>query len=597
MVRTNLLQAFISTLPYHDNEYHSINRMTTPLLMVASTRNNRSSRSKPKSSSHCRIRQQQLKLQPKQRAKTVPLSEAKTMGEAIQLAQSISDHLTIVEKFVWLPTDDKLKPHLRTQLIHNEKRKRWGSQLLEGIGQAALSSWEENPMKLKHALMTMEGGEGKIWFDTRLVRAIKSVALPMQDGDNKEDIVNNDREMVWIADALKGLHVLSGCIKPTAPSKSQDMQLWIDMLSSISMLVQSSDRLSGRISLKDAVEVRFAIRGLVTRLQIANMDLSSLLSNMDDISITETLIDFTIPNLNARTSNLPFDIFPHVLPWQMSSLNDCNYFGYPTQELLPSLLESIPFNFDTLTTRNGESVIERRGTAWLAEEGIGALAYSGKLMRPDKVGGVVRDIMRDIEQWCWCLENGQHEQSLQTGTTSLTFKWSEDTTNLAYEGLGQFLEQEYQHHEHPPTFFDCALCNHYPDGESACKFHTDPEHGSLWHRTTAVVSCGTSRIFAFRPIPGMSTWSEYLTDQSPITKDGNNMAAAIQLFPGDLALMTGSCNDKFHHAVYSSPFDKVGNSRVSLVLKRALDRKGKKGHGLKGEGRRSKSRNRLQQQY
>lgn len=148
MVRTNLLQAFISTLPYHDNECHSINRITTPLLMVASTRNNRSSRSKPKG----KERQQQLKLQPKQRAKTVPLSEAKTMGEAIQLAQSISDHLTTVEKFAWLPTDDKLKPHLRTQLIHNEKRKRWGSQLLEGIGQAALSSWEENPMELKHAL-------------------------------------------------------------------------------------------------------------------------------------------------------------------------------------------------------------------------------------------------------------------------------------------------------------------------------------------------------------------------------------------------------------------------------------------------------------
>ena len=593
MVRTHLLQAFIPTVSYHyGNESHSINRFVTPLLMVASTRNSRAkSRSKPKPTSRGKGRQQQLTLlQPKQRVKTIPISEAKTMGEAIQLARTISDHLTIVEKFVWIPTDDNLKPHLRTQLIHNEKRKRWGSQLLEGIGQAALSRWEENPMELKHAL-TMEGGEGKIWYDNRLVRAIKSVALPIQDENNREDTTNNDREMVWISDALKGLHVLSGCIKPTAPSTSQDMQLWIDMLSSISLLIQSVDRFSGRISLNDAVEVRFAIRGLVKRLQIANMDLSSS-SNMDDLSITDT-IDFTIPNLNARTSKLPFDIFPHVLPWQMSSLNaDSNYFGYPTQELLPSLLESIPFNFDTLTTRNWESVIERRGTAWLAEEGIGALAYSGKLMRPADVGGVVREIMRDIEQ-TWCLEeNVQHQQSLQTGSTTLNFKWSDDTTNLAYEGLGQFIstEQEYPHHEHPPTFFDCALCNHYPDGESACKFHIDPEHGSLWHRTTAVISCGTSRMFAFRPIPDITAWNEW--DNMPITKDSNNMvAAAMQLFPGDLVLMTGSCNDKFHHAVYSSPFDKIGtnnNSRVSLVLKRALDRKGKKGHGLKGEGRRSR---------
>jgi hypothetical protein len=66
--------------------------------------------------------------------------------------------------------------------------------------------------------------------------------------------------------------------------------------------------------------------------------------------------------------------------------------------------------------------------------------------------------------------------------------------------------------------------------------------------------------------------------------------AAVQLFPGDVVFMAGACNDLFHHAVYASPFDGVGNnSRVSLVLKRALDRGGgKKGHSLAGEGRRSR---------
>ena len=51
-----------------------------------------------------------------------------------------------------------------------------------------------------------------------------------------------------------------------------------------------------------------------------------------------------------------------------------------------------------------------------------------------------------------------------------------------------------------PTF-DCALCNLYPAGEdAACKFHSDPEHGSHWHLSTAVVSCGEPRRFAFRRI-------------------------------------------------------------------------------------------------
>ena len=103
-----------------------------------------------------------------------------------------------------------------------------------------------------------------------------------------------------------------------------------------------------------------------------------------------------------------------------------------------------------------------------------------------------------------------------------------------------------------------------------------------------------SRKFAFRPIPEVSSWTEW--DNTPGQGQNNdNSPATLQLFPGDCVFMTDSCNDLFHHAVYSSPFDKIemNNSRVSLVFKRALDRKGKKGHSLKGEGRRSRQRNNI----
>ena len=46
-----------------------------------------------------------------------PVGEAKTMGEAIQLAKSVEDHLYICEKWVWLPSDADLPPHLRNQLV------------------------------------------------------------------------------------------------------------------------------------------------------------------------------------------------------------------------------------------------------------------------------------------------------------------------------------------------------------------------------------------------------------------------------------------------------------------------------------------------
>ena len=208
--------------------------------------------------------QLQPKPRPQKQKSSIPISEAKSMGEAIQLAQTIADHLSIVEKFVWLPIDDNLQPHLRTQLVHHEKRRRWGSQLLDGLGQAALSGWEENPLELKHRLLSLEGEECKIWNDARLVRAIMSVALSMQN--DSTDINRPEKEGVWIAAALKGLHTLSGCIAPLSPSPSSSAEeLRIDLHRGISMLIQTADGLSESISLADAIELRWAIRGeLVT---------------------------------------------------------------------------------------------------------------------------------------------------------------------------------------------------------------------------------------------------------------------------------------------------------------------------------------------
>jgi hypothetical protein len=326
---------------------------------------------------------------------------------------------------------------------------------------------------------------------------------------------------------------------------------------------------------------------LAARLQLANASIADS-SGVHD-NVPKERFSFATPKINTRISKLPFDILPHCLPWQMH--NSLEYSGYPTQHLVSQLLEAIPFNFDTLTTRTGAAVIERRGTAWLAEDGIGALAYSGKLMPPQQVPDNVCLAMRDIERWCVNQGNlgSRLVSTLSTKDSVIELLWDDDTSNnLPFLELGQLI----QNGETSLEFFDCALCNHYPDGDSACKFHTDPEHGSHWHRTTAVVSGGTSRKFAFRPIPDLSTWAEWdLIKTTQQSKDDAACAPAVaQLFPGDVVLMTGDCNDLFHHAVYAAPFDDCAqNSRVSLVLKRALDRGGgKKGHSLKGEGRRAR---------
>ena len=105
-------------------------------------------------------------------------------------------------------------------------------------------------------------------------------------------------------------------------------------------------------------------------------------------------------------------------------------------------------------------------------------------------------------------------------------------------------------------------------------------------------------MFAFRPIPDVTSWKEWdeIDPSAPMEANiqNDNASVALQLFPGDVVFMTGSCNDVFHHAVYSSPSEGIAmnDSRVSLVFKRALDRGGgRRGHGLAGEGRRSRQRN------
>lgn len=203
-----------------------------------------------------------------------------------------------------------------------------------------------------------------------------------------------------------------------------------------------------------------------------------------------------------------------------------------------TLAREIAFEQQALMTADGARVLERRHTAWLAEGGIGALAYSGKLMAPKPMleGGIVAAIR--------------------------------DALAGAHEGEGR------------PERFDCALCNLYPaGGESACKFHTDPEHGSVWARATSVVSVGETRRFCFRPLGG-GAWEG---------GGGEPARVVVPLFTGDVVAMAGHCNDDYEHAVLPGLGEHNRGARVSLVFKRALERKGgQRGHSLAGDGRRAR---------
>ena len=56
------------------------------------------------------------------------------------------------------------------------------------------------------------------------------------------------------------------------------------------------------------------------------------------------------------------------------------------------LAAALPLRADTIATKSGALVLERRRTAWLAEPGIGALAYSGDVSASFHVDGGRGDV-------------------------------------------------------------------------------------------------------------------------------------------------------------------------------------------------------------
>ena len=184
---------------------------------------------------------------------------------------------------------------------------------------------------------------------------------------------------------------------------------------------------------------------------------------------------------------------------------------------LDAIKKEVKFKQDLLTTRDGRTVSERRETCWMADPGIGGLSYSGKIMIPFPFTESIARVRDVIEA--------------ETG-----------------------------------IYYDCCLINHYADGECACKYHSDPEHGTYWAYDTVVVSIGETRRFNLRAIGGAG-------EQEP---------HSFHLYSGDVFYMFRDCQDAFQHAVLKSENAATNNApRASIVFKMSLPGPGgRRGHGL-----------------
>lgn len=204
--------------------------------------------------------------------------------------------------------------------------------------------------------------------------------------------------------------------------------------------------------------------------------------------------------------NLPFLISPGLLS-HFSSLS------------VENLCEEVDFRVDQIRTKSKKFVPERRETSWQGDVGVVPFLYGGKEMPREEWAPTVL-----------CVRD--YLSSPQTG----------------------------HHHQ----YFDCALINHYPCGESAMRYHSDPDQGVLWDFDTAVVSVGATRRFAFRPVPST------VKDRSNSKGTDGRGHHTFTIMHGDVTHMFHECQKQYQHCVKKAETKADDSARISLVFKRSL---------------------------
>ncbi len=634
-------------MAYSNNNSSSKSSSKSKSKKKKSSINNSKKNKKVKQSTSLSSKQKQVNVkqikqikQIKQKRFTNEEIKQMPIGQAIQESTTIQQLLNITASRMWIPTDENLSIHIRQQVIHHEKRFRYSSLLLDKLSNMIIHIMSS--CSKTSCSKTIRPNDEMImlnllWNDNHdFKRVILAATLPFQStslhkhihDDNNSSVdsihsgihsgISYEKECRFVSLTLVALYTIAGYTSihnnnNNTRSTSGIHNVDKDIIKCIQILIERAEILARtHFTLHQAIQTRWAIRGLYNYIP----QLSS--------SICSTTL--LLPNLNHRVRKLPFDIIPQCINWnnvqkeyndhyETNNNNDDNSDNNKDEmDVIQLLLQEIPFQYDTITTRNGSLVQERRKTAWLAETDIGSLAYSGKLMNPYPIPSFIQYTMRELEK------NLLKELVTKTKADNNNNKNDKNDNHGSKELLEYTTQQLQLCIEENGKYFDCILTNHYPNYDSACKFHTDPEHGTYWERLTCVLSAGNNDIrkFAFRPIPQLhnNDWSKWENNNEMMMGSGSNGVSSssniepvfLHLFPGDCVMMWGSCNDVFDHAVYGADHEILGNNdednndtqllghnhndgRVSLVFKKAIIRSnGRKGHGLLGEGRRSRKK-------
>ena len=398
------------------------------------------------------------------------LKQVISAGEAIMKARDLDDILDVANLIV-LPAEETI--HWQRQFVHQQKRQKAGITALKRI-------------------------------TSKLVGVKNSVK------EDRESVLKDKRFLRFVRAALSPIIISSRDLDDLA-----DKRIYIDTLKCLASLVGNS-KMTG--------DLLFIVLDSVT--SVLNTDAFLMALDSYQIDTLEWATEKLLPISGKWNHNIVSKRSQLNLPWRIMHQQCAKV---PS---VKDIKKEVPFVQEELLTRDGKSVLERRHTCWMAEEGIEGLAYSGKVMAP-------------------------------TPFTPL---------------IGRIRDELYRSTN---EYYDCALLNYY-DGDSACKMHADPDMGTMWERSSIIVSIGETRRFHFKKILDIS-------EQHALQgRQVDNTPFAYHLFDGDCIHMFDNCNDLYNHAVLKSEGTQNLEPRVSIVFKKAIDKNGRKGHALRNTSRRNK---------
>ena len=371
--------------------------------------------------------------------------------------------------------------HWQAQLVHRKRRRVASSRAL-----ARLARW-----LAPAACLVPDGPRDTTARDPRFHRLVRAAAAPLvepHERDAAEDADDEDAEAEAdaAADTIRALGSLAplpshldaacGAILARAlahrpvPPRVATPAAWAARRLRLASSADETASLVARQSFDAAVGFPFAILpGLADGTRDGDSDVADLLEDENETTgVTNKGVPSGVPgvgqkNRTAANASSTGSSSSSSSGWLDASqllesaaaaesepsgdVSSCP----PVSLTVDGLAAEVPFRAEQLVTRDGRRVDERRETCWMAEPGVGGLAYSGKVMSPTPFTPTVAK----LRDWIW-RRTGQR--------------------------------------------FDCALLNLYPSGGVACAYHTDPDLGRLWARDSVIVSVGETRRFAFRKI-------------------------------------------------------------------------------------------------